>query len=139
MSRYVDYPATLLVRPRYAREMRRTSSGEASVFIAFVADMGLFSLLVFSLAQICTKCIGEAPFTLFLFQRSCRLYRRGFLFLPLSAHRHLFSMLLWLLGLLPLGGRYAMFPAVIRRRSSVVERALGKGEVGCSIHPGGTT
>ncbi len=25
------------------------------------------------------------------------------------------------------------------RRSSVVERALGKGEVGCSIHPGGTT
>ena len=32
-----------------------------------------------------------------------------------------------------------MFPAVICRRSSVVERALGKGEVGCSIHPGGTT
>ena len=48
-------------------------------------------------------------------------------------------MLLWSLGLLPLGGQYAMFPAVIRRRSSVVERALGKGEVGCSIHPGGTT
>ena len=26
-----------------------------------------------------------------------------------------------------------------RRRSSVVERALGKGEVGCSILPGGTS
>lgn len=40
--------------------------------------------------------------------------------------------------LLP-GSQYAMFPAIIRRRSSVVERALGKGEVGCSIHPGGTS
>ena len=133
--------------------MRRTSGGDApgcghggevcvgvaSIFITAVTGTRLFALLVLSFAQIFTQCLGQTLFALLLFERSRRRHRRVFFVFRFSVHPRLFSMLSTRPGLLLPGSQYAMFPAIIRRRSSVVERALGKGEVGCSIHPGGTS
>ena len=99
----------------------------------------LFALLVFSFAQVFTQCLGQALFALLLFECTRRRHRRAIFVFASRVHPRPFSMLLMRPGMLPPGSQYAMFPAIIRRRSSVVERALGKGEVGCSIHPGGTS
>ena len=93
---------------------------------------------MFSFAQVFAQRLGETVAALLLLERALGRQRRPFFGLPLIAHSELPARLFWWPELLPLGSQYAMFAAIMRRRSSVVERALGKGEVGCSIHPGGT-